>query len=473
MPVRVGGQRPTFERVGSWVTSRGGEAVEMFTAYGRNYYDAQKYEMEIFFARDETGAFAAKSIGITKPRQNGKSFALRDYCIWQAAVEGKSVLYTAHHGRTVRKMFKEMCDFINAHDDFKESLDYIYKAGGYEGIYFKNGACIEFQTRTESGGRGGTYQIVVFDEAQQLTYAQQDAILPTVSAGGEIADGESDPQKIYVGTVPGAECLGTVFRDMHDRAHAGGSGMWWLEWGAQGETLDEVDISNVDLWYACNPAMGRRMSVETVRDEFDTMSRDGFARERLGWWSPVAGRVEHVFARDDWDACATDDEPNGTVCYGVKISPDGSEAALAACWQSEPPHVELVDYRDTRRGLGWLADWLDARADKCGMLAIDGRNADALTTRLDNYGSQTLHIMRTSDAIAAGAMLCDGIRSRSVTHYGQAELDEQAYDATRRAVGRDAWCIGGEHSTAIEAAAVALWAARNAKRKPGRKQRLL
>lgn len=473
MAVRLGGQRPTFERVGSWARSRGSEAVEMFTAYGRNYYDAQKYEMEIFFARDDTGAFAAKSIGITKPRQNGKSFALRDYCIWMAAVEGKSVLYTAHHGRTVRKMFKEMCDFINAHDDFKESLDYIYKAGGYEGIYFKNGACIEFQTRTESGGRGGTYQIVVFDEAQQLTYAQQDAILPTVSAGGEIAAGESDPQKIYVGTVPGAECMGTVFRDMHDRAHAGTTGMWWLEWGAQGDSLDDIDTSDVNLWYACNPAMGRRMSEATVRDEFDTMSRDGFARERLGWWSPVAGRVEHVFVREDWDACATEDEPTGVVCYGVKLSPDGSEAALCACWKADVPHFELVDYRDTRHGLGWLAEWLDAHADKCGLLAIDGRNADALTSRLGNYPGALLHVMRTSDAIAASAMLTDGIRSKSVTHYGQSELDEQAYDAIRRAVGRDAWCIGGEHSTAIEAAACALWAAHNAKRKPGRKQRLI
>ena len=131
-----------------------------------------------------------------------------------------------------------------------------------------------------------------------------------------------------------------------------------------------------------------------------------------------------------------------------------------------------MDYRDTRRGLGWLAEWLDARADKCAMLAVDGRNAEALTSRLVNFKDRQLHVMSTRDAIDAAALLDDGVKSGSVTHYGQAELDEQAKAATRRKVGRDAWCIGGEPSTAIESAADALWAAKNAKYKPGRKAKI-
>ena len=472
MDRRLGGQVPTFEKVGDYHDTRGGDAVEMFEQYGHRYYDSQKHEMDVFFARNEDGSIASLTVGITKPRQNGKSFAARDYALWMAFVEHMNVLYTAHRGGTVRKMFKEMCDFIELNQDFKDELDYVYKAGGYEGIYLKDGTYIEFQTRTNSGARGGTYRVIVIDEAQELTSVQQDALLPTASAAGEIDEGESDPQMIYIGTVPGPECNGTVFREMHDKAHSGDADTWWLEWGAVGDSIDDVDIDDVDLWYACNPAMGRRMSERTVRNEHDTMTRDGFARERLGWWSPVAGRADYVFDPKAWDACATDDEPSGTVCYGVKLSPDGSEAALSACWQGDVPHFELVDYRDTRRGVGWLADWLDARADKCAMLAVDGRNADALTSRLESYRAKQLHVMRTSDAIAAAALMLDGIRSGKVTHYGQAELDEQAKAAIRRKVGRDAWCIGGDHSTAIESAACALWAAKNAKYKPGRKARI-
>ena len=468
----MGRQEPTWEHVGEYATSAGEAACEYFAKHGARFYDSQKHEFELMLARDENKGFAAKSLCITKPRQNGKSYAARWYAIWMAMVCGMHVLYSAHHSRTSRDMFKQIVDIIEADEKFSAMVKSIYRAGGYEGVYFRNLGSIEFQTRTNSGGRGGTYSVIIMDEAQELTPAQQDAILPTVSAAGEISEGGSEPQKIYIGTVPGPECQGTVFREMHDRVHAGESDVWWLEWGAVGENLEDIDIDDVDLWYACNPAMGRRMRESTVRDEHDTMTRDGFARERLGWWSPTAGRIEYLFDGRAWDACATDDEPHGTVCYGVKLSPDGSEAALSACWQGDVPHFELVDYRDTRRGVGWLAEWLDARADKCAMLAVDGRNADALTSRLENYRARQLHVMRTSDAIAAAALMLDGIRSGTVTHYGQAELDEQAKAAVRRKVGRDAWCIGGEHSTAIESAACALWAAKNAKYKPGRKARI-
>ena len=478
MPHRLGGQRPTFQRIGEYADTRGPDAVEMFEAYGRRYYGSQKYEMELFFARDARGGFAAKTLCITKPRQNGKSFALRDYAIWMAAVEGKSVLYTAHHGRTVRKMFKEMCDFIEAHADFRDELDYVYKAGGYEGIYFRNGACIEFQTRTNSGGRGGTYQIIVFDEAQELTNAQQDAILPTVSAGGEIEDGEGDPQKIYVGTVPGPECQGTVFRTLHDRAHDGESSVWWLEWGAQGETLDDVDVDSVDLWYACNPAMGRRMSEDTVRDEHDTMSRDGFARERLGWWSPTAGKPQTLIAEDAWDACATDHplRPERT-CYGVKFAADGSEVVLAVAEsRGDVTHVELQERRTMASGTAWLADWLCERTNVGCCVVVDGKSgSQALVERMSDRAPRGYVVTPSSgDVIASASMLCDAVNERKLTWYRpQEQLRESATTATRRAIGRGGgWGFGGADPLPIEACALALWGSRTTKRNPNRKARI-
>lgn len=474
---RTGGQSPTFKRIGKWATTRGPEAVEMFEAYGRRYYDSQKYEMDLFFARDDDGAFAAKSIGITKPRQNGKSFAVRDYATWMAAVEGKGVLYSAHHGRTVRKMFKEICDFVNSHDDFRDEVDYIYKAGGYEGIYFVGGACIEFQTRTNSGGRGGTYQVVIFDEAQELTSAQQDAILPTVSAAGEIAEGESDPQKIYIGTVPGPGCQGTVFREMHDRAHDGTSTTWWLEWGATGETLSDVDIDDVDLWYACNPAMGRRMSEETVRDEHDTMSRDGFARERLGWWCSSSELVDTVISAADWAACKVDNPTqDGDVVYAVKFSGDGNVGTLAACYKQEVPFVYVIDSRSMNGGLGWFVDYLAQRHGKAAQIVIDGQsNAQALNDKLLERGVPANVIVRpsTADAIASYSALVNAVKERQVCHYGQPALDDSATKCAKRRIGTH----GGfgfastdeADATLIESCALAYRCAMTTKRKPGRK----
>ena len=475
---RLGGQEPTFERIGEWASTRGPEAVAMFEAYGRRYYGSQKHEMDVFFARDAEGAFAAKTIGITKPRQNGKSFAVRDYAVWMCFVDGKSVLYSAHHGRTVRKMFKEMCDFVESHEDFKEAIDYIYKAGGYEGIYRRNGACIEFQTRTNSGGRGGTYQVIVFDEAQELTSAQQDAILPTVSAAGEIDEGESDPQKIYIGTVPGPECQGTVFREMHDRAHDGTASSWWLEWGAVGRSIEDVDIDDVDLWYACNPAMGRRMSESTVRDEHDTMSRDGFARERLGWWSAEAA-ASHPISAADWRECRTDEPPGEPAAYAVRFSVDGSVGSVAVCTCDDPPFVEVVANRSMRRGIGWFAEWIAARADRVDAVVIDGKgNAQTLVDRLLDEGVDGDLIVKpsASDVIAANAAFVDATRERAVRHAGQPALEESATGSVVRRIGRDGGfgfeSDGNADATMVEACALAYWCALSIRRNPHQELRI-
>ena len=477
MARRLGGQEPTFSTVGEWASTRGPEAVAMFEAYGRRYYGSQELEMDVFFARDADGGFAAKSIGITKPRQNGKSFALRDYAIWMAAVEGKGVLYTAHHGRTSRKMFKEMCDFIEAHADFRDELDYVYKAGGYEGIYFESGACIEFQTRTNSGGRGGTYNVVVFDEAQELTNAQQDAILPTVSAAGEIDEGDSDPQKIYVGTVPGPDCQGTVFRELHDRAHGGESSVWWLEWGAEGETLDDVDVDDVDLWYACNPAMGRRMSEATVRDEHDTMSRDGFARERLGWWSPTAGLPDFAIPANKFESLAVDAAPTGgRAAYGVRFSADGSEVSLAAARLHDGRvYVEQIRREPMALGLTWLADWIAQRKARGCCCVIDGKaGAQALVDKLGRMPVNYIVTPSAQQAIAACTSLVDAVNEGTLEWFRpQADLLDSAVTSTRRKIGQaGGWGFGGENPVPIEAAALALWGVLNSKRNPERKQRI-
>ncbi len=468
--LRRGCQEPTFERLGTWSSSRGKDAIEMFEAYGRRYYGSQKHEMEVFFARDENGGFAAKSIGITKPRQNGKSFAARDYCIWQAAVEGNSVLYSAHHGRTVRKMFKEMCDFIDAHEDFKAELEYIYKAGGYEGIYFKNGACIEFQTRTASGGRGGTYRILVLDEAQELTNAQMEAIIPTVSAAAELEDGAGEPQKIYIGTVPGPECSGTVFRDMHDRAHEGTTSVWWLEWGVQANGLDDVALDDVDNWYLANPAMGRRMSEATVRDELDTMSPDGFARERLGWWPPVALVVETgCIDADSWDALsiAKNEVPNeGAPSFAMKFSDDGLVGCIAACRKHADGryHTEVITERTLECGINWFVEFAIRREDTAGGIVIDGGGtADIVYKNLINQGmpKQMVIMSGTHDFTMACSLFVDSVLMGNMTHISQPGLDESAKNVRRRRIGKAGYGfegINGADALPAETAALALWA---------------
>lgn len=477
MARRLGGQEPTFSTVGEWASTRGADAVAMFEEYGRRYYGSQKLEMDVFFARDADGSIASLTVGITKPRQNGKSFAARDYALWMAFVEHMNVLYTAHRGGTVRKMFKEMCDFIEMNKDFKDEVDYIYKAGGYEGIYLNDGTYIEFQTRTNSGARGGTYRVIVVDEAQELTSVQQDAILPTASAAGEIDEGESVPQVIYIGTVPGPECNGTVFRGMHDKAHAGESDTWWLEWGAAGDSIEDVDIDDVDLWYACNPAMGRRMSERTVRNEHDTMTRDGFARERLGWWSPTAGLPDFAIVANKFEALAVDNAPtDGKCAYGVKFAPDGSEVSLAAARiDGDAVYVEQIRREPMALGLGWLAEWIASRKSAGCCCVIDGKSgAQALVDKLGTMPVNYIVTPSAAQVIAACTTMVDRVNEGTLEWFRpQADLLDSAVTSTRRKIGpAGGWGFGGENPIPVEAASLALWGVLNSKRNPERKQRI-
>lgn len=489
-PKKRGNQKPTFSTVGDWAYSDGEYAVEMFRNYGVNFYESQEYEMHVFLARNEDGSYSATTICISKPRQNGKSFATRHYAIWMAAIEGKRVLFSAHHGKTVRKMFKEIKDLITKTPDLVELLmpngKGIYSAAGSEGIYFVDEygnpcGCIEFQTRTNSAARGETYQVIIIDEAQELTDDQLEAIQPTMLAASSVDEPDSDPQMIFLGTPPGPKCPGTVFRDLHDRAHDGtGGGVWWMEWAVE-EVPDMSDREAVmELVYETNPAMGYRIKEKTMLDAMDKMRPDGFARECLGWWSKAAVALRLISA-EAWSKCKTARPPaDGLKVYAVKFSPDGMSGALAVCLRPKDgkPYVEIVKIFSMADGLEWLVEWLVERKGTAANIVIDGKSyAQALNDSLLERGVVPLALVlpKTGDVIAACSTMVDSVKTGSIEHYGQPDLDDSACFSSKRKIGNGGG-FGFESNskadaTLIEACALALWKALTTKRNPTRKMR--
>ena len=482
--VRFGNQSPTFQTVGKWASTRGDDAIALFEQYGVRFYESQEYELRVFFARDEHGRFSSRTICVSKPRQNGKSYAARFYALWCAAVEGLDVLYSAHHGKTVRKMFKQLCDFVNAHGDFRRMLKPrggIYKAAGSEGIYFvddfgRDFGCIEFQTRTNSGGRGDTYSVIVIDEAQELTDEQLEAIKPTTLAASDASENR-EPQTILLGTPPGPKCVGTVFRDYHDKAHSGDlGGIWWLEWAAD-EIPDLSDRAAVlEICYRTNPAMGYRIKESSMIDAMESTRPDGFAREYLGWWAKAA-LLNHVLTSAEWTACDRAKAPEGRRCYAVKFAPDGSHGVIAVCVKPKDgkPHIELVAVESTASGIQYFADFVIARKSKFAAVVIDGGGAaQTLTDRALAGGVPKTAIMRPGAADVANACstLVAMVREQAVTHIDEPLLLDAATKTVKRTIGRTggfgfASTKNGD-ATIAEAVALSLWAALRTKRDPTR-----
>lgn len=494
--MRVGNQEPTFSVIGDYDYSLGSEVVEMFEEEGgATFYPSQEKEIELFLARNKDGSPAALTIGISKPRQNGKSYGVRFYAAYMGVFEHRQVLYSAHHSTTTNKMFKALCNLFEnpeRYPEFAGDVKNVSHARGYEGIYFKDwtdedgiihdGGCIEFATRTNSGARGGTYSVIIIDEAQELTDDEQEAMLPVMSAASELSDASMMPQQIFIGTPPSPSCRGTIFAKMHEAAHSSEkNGTWWLEWAADVK-LDDIYSSEIalELAYQTNPAMGYRIAEKTVINEFENMSVDGFARERLGWWTPKVNRVNQNLAikTEVWDSCKSmERKPEGKTAYGIKFTVDGSEICLCGAVIDDKgiARISLIERKPTGLGTQWLADWLNQRYDKASCVVIDGRNGvDVLVDKISATWRMRDSVIRPTakDMIAAVSLVMDSLNEKTLTWYAeQTELRESAISSTKRPIG-GGWGFGGEDSAPIEACALALWGAKTSKRNPNKRMRI-
>jgi hypothetical protein len=381
---------------------------------------------------------------------------------------GEEVIYTAHLQKTSTETFEEMREFFENPKIFKHVKE-IKTALGREQIILKNGARIKFLARTRNGGRGQHGDLLIIDEAQEIDENAQASFLPAISAS-------LNPQTIYTGTPPDPTAPGIVFRGIRKKALDGETKRTsWFEY-----SVDDIgDVSERERWAACNPALGRRILLSTIESECEQMDPDTFARERLGWWSPVfTQEIEKAINPEAWNACASmAPKPEGKTAYAVKFASDGSETVLcgAVIPKDGPARVTLIDRKPAGYGTKWVADWLNQRYGKAACVVIDGRNGvEMLIDRIADTWRYKDSVIKASanDMIAAVSVLTDGLADKSFTWYQpQEDLSESALSSIKRPIGKG-WGFGGENSTPIEAAALALWGAKTSKRDPSRKMRI-
>ena len=475
---RVGSQTPRIQIEPERVRSDGEDAAILMAAYGNSLDPWQRGVEDCWLGRDASGAYSVTSAGLAVPRQNGKNVCLEAREFYGLVVNGEKILHTAHQVRTAKKSFNRLARIFTdkRHPEIMAMVQGIRRTNGEEAIMLCNGGSIEFSARSRQAARGfDGISLVVYDEAQELTDAQVEAIMATLAASAT-----GTRQIIYTGTPPYPGCPGTVFRRRRTAClQSPGKSDAWHEWSAEGEDLEKIAVEDPDLWYQVNPALGIHLTEEFTAEELRSMSRDGFARERLGWWSPVlTEQTDYALDKKAWEKCASEArKPEGKTAYGVKFSANGSAVCLcgAVIPKEGPARISLIDMQPCGRGIRWLADWLVARYDRASCVVIDGRNGvDVLVDRISDTWRNKDSVIRASakNVIASVSALTEAVNEGSLTWYrDQAALNESAVTATKRAIG-GGYGFGGECSLPIEACALAFWGAKTSKRDPNRKMKI-
>lgn len=474
-PKRYGSQKPRIDiyRNGDiWLADK---TIRLLEHYGVKLLQWQKSILYRWMAveQDSNGnwVWVNSDCGLIVPRQNGKSELIIVRIIGGMVFLGEALIYTAQSDNTVAEIKRRIQQFFyNAEEEIRDMLteEFDKEPKSLDYIELRNrGRCV-FRTRTRTNGLGSTNDVLLLDEDQEETDAQQEALLPTIASGKN-----QNHQTIRVGTPPSGGGSGTVFLRMRKNVLDGKApDICWQEWSVENIT----DPADEDAWYATNPSLGYFLMKTAVRSESQKMAVDSFNKMRLGW---IAG-VESMRAISDelWQPLAVKEvklPENPNMVYAVKFAPDGSAVSLAVgvIMPDAKVHVELVERKPMSAGTNWLAVWLLERWRKPNKIIIDGAaGTQLLVEELTRSNARLKRKILTPNAREAGAAYADfysGIENRQLTHYDQPALNVSIRTVKKRSIGKDGMFGYASMNHDIqcdptEAAAFAFYGARRFKR---------
>jgi phage terminase large subunit-like protein len=438
----------------------------------------QENVLEAAMGERADGRWAARLVGLSTPRQNGKSQLIVARALAGALLlDEKTIICSAHQMDTAREVFQRLLDVIDANPGIARRVESVMKAVGREYIRFKGGQTIRIKARSVSGSRGFSADCLLLDEAQILGSAAWSSILPTMSA-------RENPQAWLLGTPPTPQDDGEVFARLRERGLEGKDArLAYLEWSAD----QDDDIDSPMTWAMANPAFGTRISVEAIEAERSAMTDEQFAMERLGMWSLV--RANGIIPQQSWTEAGSEHSlAVDRFALGVECGPDLAWASVSFAGQRADGewHFELDEDQHTKgRGTAWLVPHLEylteANAqirsvvvDVAGPIKalLEQRNGGRWFFR---HSKLEVTPVTVSDLGAGCSRVLDGIVTGWLHHIDQPQFTAAALAAGKRPLGDTGMWVWSRKAaesdiTPIQAGTLALIGAQNTNvRKPAKK----
>lgn len=372
------------------------------------------------------GFWSAFEVGLICPRQNGKNAIVEALELAGLVLWPSVMVHSAHKFDTASEHFKRMQQLVTACDEVNDLVGQIHIANGKEAIEMRSGARLKFLARSRGAARGHSGDLLVLDEAFDLSGAAVGAMLPALSA-------RPNPQVWYTSSAPHADS--DVLHAVRDRARSADPGrLAFFEWGNE----PDVDPLDREAWARANPALGIRIAEEFIEAEQRSMPADEFGRERLGV-ANAPDMFASVIPVAEWDACRDSESSiDGAVSLALDVNPERSWASFAAAGVRPDGlvHVEVVDRREGTRWVVERALELSSRWDV--PIALDPRSpAGGLISELLKVGVQIVEVSGL-DLAQACAGFQDAVLNGRIAHIGQVPLDAAVAGASTRKLG-EAW----------------------------------
>ncbi len=374
--------------------------------------------VDIYAERELTDGrwrWASTDTGLIVARQNGKGDVLMIVALYSMFVlKIRRTFWTAQLQKTATDAHKRMADVIKASPKLLAQLRGgergIRSGKGDERIVMADGREILFFTRSDNAGRGLYGDLLILDEAYDLTDGELRALRPLLKTS-------PNPMVIYTSTPVDGDTMpnGIVLSRVRKNALvAKKPRMQWIEYSvpslaelteaaeAQGrQLLRDPRPTDPNMWALANPSLNQwidsedrvLLDPETLEDDLPSMGVRGFLVEDLcapDFW-PDPDLVETGDVPFDAEAFRLAARP-GTVlldpvALGVDRSPGGQTSVVAAGWTSDGRWAS--DTIACRPGSDWVIDLVLCLVEdfEPAILVLDGASpAAALLSKFQANG---------------------------------------------------------------------------------------
>lgn len=469
--VRRGSQTPRVSNYPAYDLSAAPEIIDLAATAGLHLDEWQRYVLTHGLGMLADGEWTARRCSVWVPRQNGKGGIIEALELaWLFLLDEELIIHSAHQHRTSQRAYVRLEKLIRRTPAMFKRVRAFRQTNGEQQIELHDGRMLQYTTRSRTAVRGFSAPKLVLDEAQELTGEQIAAMMPTVSA-------MPNWQIWFFGTPPDDPAAWVY--GLKEDGEAGRPRLAHFDWGTQlvAEAPGTYEkAADLELAYACNPAMGIRIEQETVEDEYRPSGLGvKYPQERLGAWKPRALEGGGVIDPRVWAQLADiESRRAGDVALAVDVTPlrDHASISMFGMRADGLEHIQTVTYGE---GVDWVvAKLVELKAvlDPVA-IALDSKGgASSLLGELEAVGIRPpedaefpargdLALTMAHEVAQATGQFIDAVRERRLRHIGQTELTSAVANAKTRPLA-DAVAWGRKQSdvdiSPLVSATLARWA---------------